>query len=146
MKLFHEKFGFVDEEMDRISFSQFLELIVTEPIRFRNHHWEPMVAHCHPCEVMYDHIVRLETIQEDIPTILQRHRTYRETLPSLQVRNMARDMRTKMLNLYKEYNEIPQDLIDRIYEHYRLDFELFGYTWEKSAAPCNYNTGNSSCC
>ncbi len=53
----------------RVTQDQFLEIVALNP-DFQVTHLSPYVNGCHPCDVDYDAVLRLETLDRDLPQIL----------------------------------------------------------------------------
>ncbi|XP_047496515.1 carbohydrate sulfotransferase 11-like [Penaeus chinensis] len=94
-------------------------------------HWFPYYANCFPCDIDYDVIATMETIHEDTRYIMQK---YRLGLSD----NIWGNHRTstsseeKALALFKT---IPRNLTMALYQRYRIDFLMFGYSVEKYLSP-----------
>ena len=96
---------------------------------FSDPHWRENYKVVMPCDVPYDVIGRFETLQDDAQFILQsvgadcfvKFPSPKGSAPT----NSSNDD-----TLIKAYRTLSRDLIQRLYNRYRLDFILFGYTFE----------------
>ena len=78
---------------------------------------------CHPCVMNYDFIGRLETLKEDGPRILKMAGIDdRVTFPPIH-------NSTDSDEVLKYYSQVPPRYIRQLGEHYRNDFEMFGYEY-----------------
>ncbi len=129
---------------EQITFPQFIKL-VSENFHngFQDEHWQSVTSICHPCEIPYDQIIKLEHFNSEIQPVLERFRTggnnnkYNLTLGN---RNNKRPVVDKYSQTNLAYKDIPQDTIRRLYDLYRNDFRLFGYSWDTGSATCSYNS------
>ena len=114
---------------------QFLYLVVTEPVAFHNGHWGNYNTLCHPCVIPYDHVVYMETFQDDVGIILDHFVYSNGSRPALPVNFHLRRAHTDRLQDTSAYfKKIDMKIIDKLLFIYRQDFKIFGYTWD-------YNTG-----
>ena len=86
-------------------------------------HWERYNKLCHVCDVKYDFIGKFDTLRDDIAFVLRQ--IYRSAdeyyFPNV---NTARSSVGRMEYYYKQ---LDQDLIQKLEETFKLDYELFGY-------------------
>ena len=117
------------------SFAQFLYLVLTEPVTFRDSHWLNYNEYCHPCLIPYDHVVYMETFQDDIDIILDHFVDSNGSRPELPVNfHLRRAHKDRLQDTSAYFKKIDQKIIDKLLSVYHQDFEVFGYTW-------NYSTG-----
>ena len=112
---------------------QFLTMIVTEPSMFSSPHWLDYTSSCHPCALKYDHVIYMETFEEDIARLLG-HLAY-DTGSKLQL-NIGNDERNQLHTLRdtsQVFKKVDTLIIDKLMVMYRRDFEVFGYTWSQSS-------------
>ena len=107
-----------------VSFEDFIHYLSDKDLplsqRFANDHWRPYHWDCFPCQIPYDYILKVETLDEDSEQILAH------------VLNTSHRM-VKMNSMQKStlsvYDGIPKEYMDSLWEVFAPDFELFGYTW-----------------
>ena len=104
-----------------VSFLEFIQYYSDN--KTRDHHWRQYEKICHPCVIDYDFIGHFETLEEDGPLLLKM---------------AGLDQRTKFPPIHKStgssevlrhYSQVPTQIISRLGELYRSDFEMFGYEY-----------------
>ena len=129
----------------RITLDQFFELIVHDR-GFWNIHWQPSISTCNPCVMRYDSVMRLETLADDIEPLLDRLTDpggTRPDLPSLHRRREDVDTYRETTTVLKN---TPKDIVQGLLDIYRLDMEVFGYTWDDdTGAGCVEYSRNQTC-
>ena len=94
---------------------------------FSDPHWKENYKVVTPCDVPYDVIG--ETLQDDAQFILQSvGADCFVKFPS--PKGSAPTHSSDNYTLIKAFQTLSRDLIERLYDRYRLDFLLFGYTLE----------------
>ncbi len=132
----------VNVEKEQITFPQFIKLVSENFFSgFRDEHWQLVTSICHPCEIPYDQIIKLEHFNSEIQPVLERFRTGNNNKYNLTLgnRNNKRTVVDKYAQTNLAYKDIPQDNIRRLYNIYKSDFRLFGYSWDAGTAMCSYN-------
>uniref|UniRef100_A0A672F4H1 Carbohydrate sulfotransferase n=1 Tax=Salarias fasciatus TaxID=181472 RepID=A0A672F4H1_SALFA len=105
-------------------FQQFIAYLVDPKNRRQlfNEHWLQMYRLCHPCQVKYDFIGRLETIGTDAEQVLKLMKVdHLVQLPS------AYTNFTEASWVRDWYEPIPTEVRRELYKLYEPDFKLFGY-------------------
>jgi len=109
----------------RVSFAHFIQYLLdpqTEKVKPFNEHWQQMNRLCHPCQIDYDFVGKLETLDEDTEHLLrilgldnQIH--FPPGYPNRTTVNWERDWFANI------------SVADRrkLYNLYEADFRLFGY-------------------
>ena len=117
-----------------IDANQFLELVATEPIRFRDGHWDNYARFCDPCVVQYDHVVYMETFEDDIGLVLDHMKDDNGTRPELPTSRVRRRISTKLklAEATNTFRKVNSTIIEHLFGIYGRDFELFGYKWNKT--------------
>ena len=131
----------------KINFYQFLQLVIRSK-SFRDEHWMTYHWMCLPCHIRYDAILKLETIQNDIQTIMDRLEADENNT------TRAYEVFWNMRSLYKYEitNEVirtvPSGLLKPLLKRCQIDLDLFGYTWDNDqGAKCLLRTDNNvECC
>ncbi|XP_054633953.1 carbohydrate sulfotransferase 12-like [Dunckerocampus dactyliophorus] len=107
------------------TFQQFISYLLdaeTERESIFNEHWRQVHRLCHPCQVKYDFIGRLETLETDALQLLK----------LLQVDHLLRfpsGARNRTAASWERdwFSQIPISMRTALYKLYQADFELFGY-------------------
>jgi len=114
------------KKMRRPTFSEFVNYLLREPVHKFNDHWVPYWLHCHVCELEYDIIGKMETIGEDMEFIAEES--------GLAAANISLPWANKRGSGHQISLDYFQGLsltqVKRLYEIYKPDFEMFGYTAE----------------
>ncbi|XP_076356825.1 carbohydrate sulfotransferase 12-like isoform X1 [Tachypleus tridentatus] len=115
------------------TFKEFvLYLLENDPLKY-NKHWKPYHIRCDPCNVWYNFIGKMETIDHDLK--------YLANKLNLNVSNTRINSSSKGTSLnYKYFLELTVKELKGLYEIYREDFELFGYNIDQvfgSRVPTN---------
>ncbi|XP_033209058.1 carbohydrate sulfotransferase 10-like [Belonocnema kinseyi] len=110
-------------------FVEFLEFIAKE--KYFDEHWVPYYETCMPCDIKYDYILKLESLNEEISfllleTGLQDHIDFRVEFNNITSREATTKSVTK-----KYYKDVPLSLLKKIYSVYETDFKLFSYSSEE---------------
>ncbi|XP_046893463.1 carbohydrate sulfotransferase 12 [Hypomesus transpacificus] len=109
----------------RPSFSQFIQYLLdpqTETEMPFNEHWRQVYRLCHPCQIQYDFVGHLETVEEDAEHLLR----------ILKVDNVV-EFPTSHRNLTASsweadwFSTVPLVARRELYRLYEPDFRLFGY-------------------
>ena len=130
----------------RITLDQFFELIVYEKDEFWNRHWESSISTCNPCMMRYDSVMMLETLADDIDPLLDRLTDPGGTRPELpSLRRLREDVDT-----YKEttmtFKNVSKDIIEGLLDIYKLDMEIFGYTWDDDTGAGSMECSHNQTC
>ncbi|XP_056265151.1 carbohydrate sulfotransferase 12-like isoform X2 [Pseudoliparis swirei] len=107
------------------SFQQFVAYLLdpeTETESVFNEHWRQVYRLCHPCQVKYDFIGRLETLETDAEHLLK----LLEVDHLLRFPSGARN-RTAASWERDWFAQIPIAMRRELYKLYEPDFEMFGY-------------------
>ncbi|XP_061455858.1 carbohydrate sulfotransferase 12 [Rhineura floridana] len=109
----------------KVSFSDFIQYLLdprTEKLAPFNEHWRQVYRLCHPCQIEYDFVGKLETLDEDASHLLQ----------LLKVDHLLRfppSYRNRTASSWEEdwFAKIPVAWRRQLYKLYEADFVLFGY-------------------
>ncbi|KAL0992494.1 hypothetical protein UPYG_G00094030 [Umbra pygmaea] len=109
----------------RPSFSEFVQYLLdpqTESDVPFNEHWRQVYRLCHPCQIKYDFVGQLETVDEDAEQLLR-------LLKVDNVVNFPSSNRNRTASNWREdwFNSVPIEARRELYRVYEPDFRLFGY-------------------
>ncbi|XP_075929825.1 carbohydrate sulfotransferase 12 [Petromyzon marinus] len=113
----------------RLKFSSFVQYLLdpaTEREAPFNEHWRQVYRLCHPCQVPYDFVGRLETQSEDAPYLLRLLQAQDELRFPPGFLNRTDDRWED-----RWFAGIPLDWRQRLYKLYEPDFVLFGYPYPR---------------
>ncbi|XP_063790701.1 carbohydrate sulfotransferase 12 [Pseudophryne corroboree] len=107
------------------SFSQFIQYLLdarTEEQKPFNEHWRQVYRLCHPCQIDYDFVGKLETLDEDTSLLLRQL-----NLDSLF--QFPPSYRNRTASSWEEdwFSKIPLEWRQKLYKLFEPDFVLFGY-------------------
>jgi hypothetical protein len=123
----------------QVSFPQFMDYLL-----FRvayDPHLKALYHICHPCDIQYDYIVKMETFHEDVYNINQRIRMAHDSEfaadPDALALPERRDMPYFNLTdetwiqeiLYSKYSKIKSDKLLKAFDLFSIDIFLFNYSW-----------------
>ena len=125
-----------DPAKDILTFSQFVELVANYyHVGFQNAHWRPMTESCNLCNVSYDFILRVETLDSDMEKVYSYFKTvsaFNET-QIISHENMTKQKQStltqKLSKMKTRYLEIDENIINNLLNLYQIDFDVFGYGW-----------------
>ncbi|KAK1117026.1 hypothetical protein K0M31_017074 [Melipona bicolor] len=105
------------------TFREFVQyLIHTDLANYGDDHWIPYYLYCTPCLVDYDIIAKVETLwQDQIYTI---HKLHLQDTIKPKWRHSSGYENASMIY----FGQLSKDLIQKLYEKFKLDFELFDYS------------------
>ncbi|KAG7459975.1 hypothetical protein MATL_G00216300 [Megalops atlanticus] len=109
----------------RPSFSNFIQYLLdpqTEKDMPFNEHWKQVYRLCHPCQIDYDFVGKLETLDEDAEHLLRVLRVDNIVQFPPSYRN-----RTASSWEWDWFANIPYESRRKLYKLYEGDFSLFGY-------------------
>ena len=131
---------------DNVTFEQFVHYLDDRNPAEYNEHWKPISMFCHPCQIPYDYIVKLETSHEDYPNIFAQLKrvtdSKRRALESKAKHTAVTDF--DLVNEY--YNTIPAKRMAIFKGIYHMDALLFGYTWNRRSMSRGCRVRGKDCC
>ena len=131
-----------------VYFSEMIQYIVEG---HKNGHWDgPYSLKCHPCELPFNRLVKLETFSEDVPSIVTNHLQGRGGTTAINRQGKgkwSKNFQKTVMN----YNNISDNYFDAMKKKYALDFEQFGYGVERkqngrTVMHCRVEMGGGRAC
>ncbi|XP_078366325.1 carbohydrate sulfotransferase 11-like isoform X1 [Oculina patagonica] len=112
----------VGTETNYVTFTEFLKFIVTSSNYLaRDDHWRQCEHLCFPCTFNFDFIGHFETLAEDAAYMLKKAGIDdRVAFPPVRSSSAASDFMTY-------YSQVPHEIIFKVGEVFRSDFDMFGY-------------------
>jgi chondroitin 4-sulfotransferase 11 len=112
------------------TFVEFLKYLVN--MKIFDEHWRPFTVECAPCEMNYQIILKMESLEEEQLFLATKLNLldYLLTLNStgLLMHNTNPNGRTEHNYAEKYYREVPKQLLQQVYMLYEADFRLFDYS------------------
>lgn len=115
----------IDVDADNTTFEQFATYLVLQwkESKLFEVHWREQYKLCHPCQVQFDYVGHYETLQDDAQFILRETKLDDKVFfPEWQPTNTD----SLMKNYYSTLSLLR---IRQLWNIYKKDFELFGYTY-----------------
>lgn len=119
------------------SFSEFVTYLLDEKGKTLDMHWTPITEFCTPCQVKFDVIAKFETLEDDQKYLIEKAEL--QNVISPQWKNSGKGKSTKDLVL-KYYSELTRSQVEKLYEFFRYDFELFNYSYDEYLNNSNTET------
>ncbi|XP_047635382.1 carbohydrate sulfotransferase 12 [Phacochoerus africanus] len=109
----------------RVSFANFIQYLLdphTEQLAPFNEHWRQVHRLCHPCQIDYDFVGKLETLDQDAAQLLR-------LLKVDKLLHFPPSYRNRTASSWEEgwFAQIPLAWRQQLYKLYEADFVLFGY-------------------
>ncbi|XP_038619600.1 carbohydrate sulfotransferase 12 [Tachyglossus aculeatus] len=109
----------------KVSFPDFIQYLLdprTEKLAPFNEHWRQVYRLCHPCQIDYDFVGKLETLDEDAAQLLR-------LLKVDKLLHFPPSYRNRTASSWEEdwFAKIPLFWRQQLYKLYEADFVLFGY-------------------
>lgn len=109
----------------KVTFANFIQYLLdphTEKLAPFNEHWRQVYRLCHPCQIDYDFVGKLETLDADAAQLLQLLKVDAQV-------HFPPSYRNRTASSWEEdwFAEIPLAWRWQLYKLYEADFVLFGY-------------------
>ena len=147
-KLQHRKMANISSE-ERPTWEEFVSYLPENKSKDNSHsnniHWRRQVDLCYPCQVKYDLVMKLETIDVDSEPVIDRlagdiAKFKRQGLGRRQTSNASVKTNT-------EFSKLTDGLVDKLKRRYEEDFRLFGYSYSQDGhANCEIRSDEKACC
>ena len=127
--------------------TQFVTDLVMKKV---NVHWLNYQGHCHPCQMNYDYVVKMETLKSDNMMLNKLlggdpNVRFREGRVN---KNLTNEVGTSSAYKYDEILRglelLHPEVFHQVFQKYSADMELFGYTWKNGMSGCGGM--GSDCC
>ena len=112
------------EAGDKVSFTEYVRHLIETPAWKLNDHWMPYENLCRPCDVKYDFIGSIDTLERDV-TYVMRQIHVNET--KTHVKQASSALAKTKLATASFFKQLPQTYFDQLLAIRKIDFELFGY-------------------
>ena len=114
----------VATETNNVTFTEFLTYLLSDRNpKIRDGHWKQAQKLCFPCAFDFGFIGHFETLQEDANYLLNKTGfNDRVKFPVVRTSQVSSDF-------LEYYSEVPKEIIFKLGEAFRSDFEMFGYAF-----------------
>lgn len=111
------------------TFQEFVKyLIDTDLTHYADDHWMPYYLYCTPCFIDFDVIAKFETIERDQKFLINKLKMRDQFQPKW--KHLTKGRQTS--EVVKKYMAtISKSDVQKLIEKYQVDFEMFGYSYEK---------------
>ncbi|XP_014679681.1 PREDICTED: carbohydrate sulfotransferase 11-like [Priapulus caudatus] len=94
----------------------------------QNRHWSHVYHACNPCQITYDLVGKMETLERDAAQVIREAGV--PSLISFPTREDAKYQNKMASEIVGELMAgVAPSLVQQIYRVYELDFSMFGYEW-----------------
>ncbi len=133
-----------DPEGNMKNFTQALrDYIISEAF---NLHWMEFYDACHPCDIKYDAILKVETLEKDIKSLNQEF--HLDSDKAFPVFHLNRDFHSTNHSKYdvilRDLERGEPELFHELLCKYDVDMKMFGYQWKGDSSVCR--SGPDGCC
>ncbi|XP_033624375.1 carbohydrate sulfotransferase 13-like isoform X1 [Asterias rubens] len=108
-----------------LTFNEFIKYLIDPEANGNNLHWSEIYKQCLPCDIDYDIIGKFETLQSDSKFILNLINAEGVVFPGSDSSSPTGSSNQTYLELH--FKDVPLVDLQKLYERFRLDFQLFGY-------------------
>jgi len=110
------------------TFPEFVKMIIANGVQKCDSHWQPYWKNCNLCKMKYDAILKLETLNEEVPFVLKKMKLD----GILQIKHEHKTLGNVSTtdDLAVKYATVPQEDQKALASLYSEDFRLFGYDLE----------------
>ena len=130
-----------------VTFSEFIQY--TKLPMGKNPHWEPTYNLCEPCEIHYDKILKVETLDPDTEDVIQKHLgPYHRGLGTSNNVVLGLDESDSLGPAGREieqYSELQDEDMQYLSAKFQKDLEYFGYTATSGRTKNGKNVVHTSC-
>lgn len=107
------------------SFEEFVRFLLARDMTHVEETWQPVMRRCTPCHIPYNTITHFETLWHDVQWAWKR-----AGLGSLNTTDFVQYQLTPEVRR-QYFSELTLAQVLQLYQKYKLDFELFGYTLDE---------------
>ena len=111
------------EEKIMVTFEEFLKYIAKYGIE--NRHFENIESICHPCQVKYDYISKLETFASDFQYIVNERL---EGIGSVDIHKKRKGGLVAPQILVTQFERITSKVLNKVYKKFQFGMNVFGYS------------------
>lgn len=105
-------------------FHEFLEFLLSRDLRYYDEHWAPYFMGCSPCHIPYNFIGHFETLYWDMHLLANQTKLVKQWDDPTDYFQSSTYMEVSK----KYYSLVDRDILRKVYQRYKLDFDMFGYS------------------
>lgn len=117
------KFPKAAKNTSSLAFEEFIHYLVNANKNRENSHWNLISSSARVCELRYHFIGKLESLDNDLQYLLHKLRAN----TSLTILRAYQGYSGEVEILRHYYGNISRPLLRRLYQAYKMDFDMFGY-------------------
>ncbi len=115
----------VEVGAEDVNFTEFVRFLIDIPPGPVDNHWRPFKDACSPCNVKYDFIGSIDTLERDVTHIMRQIHADETKYHVTQKSGFLTKTKLATARLFKE---VPQKYFDQLLAIRKTNFELFGYS------------------
>ena len=127
------------------TFNEFVQYALK--YKLRNRHFARQETICHPCEIKYDYIAKLESHKSDVAYIVHKKLSGHGDV-NLNVHSVTGG--AAMTKVLPEFANVTSKQIEMMHDKFHFDMQLFGYSIEYKngilEAKCGDSNSTHNCC
>ena len=113
---------------DDVTFTEFVRYLIDTPHEQLNAHWKLYEDICSPCNVKYDFIGSIDTLERDLTHVMRKIHANETKYHVKQSSSALAKTKAATASFFKK---VPKEYFDQLLAVRKTDFELFGYPLPK---------------
>ena len=126
--LAHSNHQLSEKKLQRPSFPQFVSYLLSTSVLDYDYHWLPYWLHCQFCHNKFSVIGTFETMKEDVEYIISASNLSISSSSFPWINSHSSHNRDHKRLSLKYFREIDNESLKKLYDIYKYDFEMFGYS------------------
>ena len=149
LPIIKDKLG-IDPAIDKVSLADFLSFQSLYYKMISDVHWNKYTDLCQPCLFNYDFVYKLETNDFDKLKLfkylqMEHPDSLLTNLPEISVFNPSRQVAPSPVKDLPELRNVSSEILSQLYNVYKDDFEMFGYSFRNHRGVCEDKEGDNCC-
>ena len=114
-------------------FWEFVQYLLVTSLPFYDEHWRPIYRHCCLCQdkIDYNYVIKLEHFEEETAFLELKQWPDLITTDAVNANQKHNMTSEQVTELY--FKDVSDADVKRLYNIYKADFELFGYTFRRGS-------------
>ena len=122
----NSKFKILPEHGYNVRFPEYVRHLIDSPTWKLNEHWLPYFDLCRPCEIKYDFIGSIDTLEQDVRHVMREIHANETKYYIKKSKGSLHTTKTKQTTA-SYFKEISKKDFEHVLAIYKEDHELFGY-------------------